>query len=107
MNTLNGLDNAKLLGAVDAVQGLTNGDLSGAVDAVEGLTNGQLLDAVGAVPLVGAVCDQASALTSQSNLLRTGLNGLTTILSGLILGAIFGGVSIPPVLTDPLTCPTP
>jgi hypothetical protein len=107
LNTLNGLDNAKLLGAVDAVQGLSNGDLSGAVDAVEGLTNGQLLDAVGAVPLVADVCDQASALTSQSNLLRTGLNSLTTTLSSSILGAIFGGVGIPPVLTDPLTCPTP
>lgn len=104
---LSGITHSDLAGSMATLNGLDNVKLLGAVDAVGGLTNGQLLDAVDAVPLVADVCDQASALTSQSNLLRTGLNGLTTTLSGSLLGPIFGGVSVPPALTDPLTCPTP
>jgi hypothetical protein len=103
---LDGVTNGDLTGVVSKLDGVTNSDLTGAVDAVAGLTNAQLLEAVGAVPVLESVCDQAASLTAQSNLLRGEVGDLVTTLSGSLLGAIFGGVSLPPAL-DPFACATP
>lgn len=104
---LGGITHGQLLSVLGTLNGVNNAGLLNAVDAVKGLDNTKLTETVDSLPLVGSICDQTSALTSQSNLLRTSLGGLVTTLTGSVLGAIFGGVTLPAVLTDPLNCPAP
>lgn len=83
------------------------GALAFKVEALEGIlsgiSNADLQEAIDAAPLVAAVCDQATLLTEQSNLLGEELDGLVTTLGGTILGAIFGGIEVPAAL-DPFSC---
>ena len=83
--------------------GLLNGDVNGLESILDGITNGELQSAIGAVPVLDTVCDQLSAVTNQSNALRTvisglGLNGVLTALGGLL--------QIPalPAALDPFSC---
>lgn len=83
--------------------GISNGDLTGMLATLQGVTNADLMEAIDAAPLVATVCDQATLLTEQSNLLGEELDGLVTTLGGTILGAIFGGIEVPAAL-DPFSC---
>jgi|GEM_PF-866966 len=105
--TLEGVTNGDLAGALATVKGLSNVQLDEAVKAVNGISNAKLKEAVDVVPLVDKVCDQATALTSQSNLLGEDLGSLVQVLDGVpLLGEIFGGVDVPDEL-DPFACATP
>src|SRR5690242_14012289 len=53
---------------------------------LSGVTNAELLNAIGAVPAVGALCEQAEDLTSQTTALGTTLGSLNTVLTPLLLG---------------------
>ena len=70
-----------------------------------GVTNSGLTQAVKAVPQVGALCTQATSLTSQSNQLGTALGGLS--LNGILTG-LGGLLNIPAVPTalPAFTCPS-
>lgn len=89
------------------LKGITNGDLTGVLGTLDGVTNGELLDAIESTALVGEVCDQTEALTSQVNVLGDEFEDLITTLTGTLLGAIFGGIEVPLPLDESLTCPTP
>jgi hypothetical protein len=78
--------------------GVTNNDLTGVLDTLDGLTNAELLGAVGAVPVLETVCGQVSGLVSQSNLLGGSVGSLVTTLTGTLLGPIFGTVDPPDAL---------
>lgn len=67
-----------------------------------GVTNTELLNAIGAVPAVGALCEQAEDLTSQTTALGSTLSSLNTVLSPLLLG--FSPVTVPTAL-PPFSCP--
>jgi len=69
---------------------------------LSGVTNAELLNAIGAVPAVGALCEQAEDLTSQTTALGTTLSSLNTVLSPLLLG--FSPVTVPTAL-PPFSCP--
>lgn len=66
----------KLEGLEGILGGVTNGDLIGTVAKLNGITGLQLNEAVGTVPVVGSLCTQTSAVTSQANLLRGTIGGL-------------------------------
>lgn len=97
---------AKVAALEGLLQGVTNQDLAGMLATLNGVTNAQLHEAIDAVPLLETVCDQAAALTTQSNLLGTEFENLVTTLTGSLLGAIFGGISAPAAL-EPFSCPAP
>jgi hypothetical protein len=80
------------------LNGVTNNDLTGVLDTLDGLTNAELLGAVGAVPVLKTVCGQVSGLVSQSNLLGGSVGSLVTTLTGTLLGPIFGTVDPPDAL---------
>ena len=69
---------------------------------LNGVTNTDLLGAIDAVPAVGALCEQAEDLTSQTTALGSTLSSLNTVLSPLLLG--FSPVSVPTAL-PPFSCP--
>lgn len=69
---------------------------------LKGVTNAELLNAIDAVPAVGALCEQAEDLTSQTTALGSTLSSLNTVLSPLLLG--FSPVSVPTAL-PPFSCP--
>ncbi|HEV7483932.1 MAG TPA: hypothetical protein VGO13_12620 [Solirubrobacterales bacterium] len=69
---------------------------------LDGVTNVGLTEAVKAVPQVGALCTQATSLTSQSNLLGTAVGGLS--LSG-VLGGLLNIPTLPAALPA-FTCPS-
>lgn len=89
------------------LKGITNGDLTGVIGALDGVTNADLLAAIASTALVGEVCEQTEALTSQVNLLGDEFEGLVTTLSGTLLGAIFGDIEVPLPLDESLDCPAP
>lgn len=89
------------------LKGITNGDLTGVLSTLDTVTNGDLLDAIASTALVGEVCDQTEALTSQVNLLGDEFEDLVTTLTGTLLGAIFGSIEAPPALDESLTCSAP
>lgn len=97
--------------ADDAAMKAQIGDLSVRIAALEGIlqgvTNTDLLAAVASTALLGEVCDQTEALTSQVNVLGDEFESLVTTLTGTLLGAIFGGIEAPPALDESLTCPAP
>jgi hypothetical protein len=80
------------------LNGVTNNDLTGVLDTLDGLTNAELLGAVGAVPVLKTVCGQVSGLVSQSNLLGGSVGSLVTTLTGTLLGPIFGAIDPPDAL---------
>lgn len=69
---------------------------------LNGVTNTELLNAIGLVPAVGALCEQAEDLTSQTTALGSTLSSLNTVLSPLLLG--FSPVSVPTALPA-FSCP--
>ncbi len=71
---------------------------------LDGVTNGDLLGLVEGLPKLDAVCSQLSAVTGQTNLLRSALGGLS--LNGVLssLGGLLNIPALPPALT-PFTCP--
>jgi hypothetical protein len=92
------------------LEGIGKGDLNGLLGKVgnlegvlDGVSNSELTKTIDAVPVLETACQQ---LTSQSNLLGTEFGSLVTTLGGTLLGAIFGGIDVPPAL-DPLDCTTP
>lgn len=72
---------------------------------LQGVSNTGLTAAVKAVPQEGALCTQATSLTSQSNQLGTALGGLS--LNGILTG-LGGLLNIPAVPTalPAFTCPS-
>jgi hypothetical protein len=72
---------------------------------LDGVTNVGLTEAVKAVPQVGALCTQATSLTSQSNLLGAAMGGLS--LNGILTG-LGGLLNIPalPAALPAFTCPS-
>jgi len=68
---------------------------------LQGINNQQLKEAIAAVPVVGELCTQATALTSKSGELGTALGGLSTVLDTLTVLAL---PSIPTAL-PPFSCP--
>lgn len=73
----------------DVLKGITNGDLTGLLAKLQGISATQLQDAIKSVAnvnalssQVGALCTQATSLTSRSNALSSALGGLS--LGGLI-----------------------
>lgn len=68
---------------------------------LNGINNQQLQEAIAAVPVVGELCTQATALTSKSGELGTALGGLSTVLDTLTILAL---PSIPTAL-QPFSCP--
>lgn len=68
---------------------------------LQGIDNQQLKEAIAAVPVVGELCTQATALTSKSGELGTALGGLSTVLDTLTVLAL---PSIPTAL-PPFSCP--
>lgn len=115
---LNGVSNADLTETIDGlplvktdlaglttnVTGLTS-NVAGVEGVLQGVTNTGLTQAVKAVPQVGALCTQATSLTSQSNQLGTALGGLS--LNGILTG-LGGLLNIPAVPTalPAFTCPS-
>ncbi len=79
-------------------------DLLGKIQSLEtilaGVTNGQLKEAIAAVPVVGALCTQATELTSQAN-------GLGSVLSSgfTILKAVFPTLPAVPAFLPAFSCP--
>ena len=69
---------------------------------LSGITNAELLGAIEAVPAVGALCEQAEDLTSQTTALGSTLGSLNTVLNTLLIG--FSPVSVPTAL-PPFSCP--
>lgn len=69
---------------------------------LSGVTNADLLGAIDAVPAVGALCEQAEDLTSQTTALGTTLTSLNTLLNTLV--PLFSPVSVPTAL-PPFSCP--
>jgi hypothetical protein len=69
-----------------------------------GISNAQLKEAIAAVPLVGALCTQATALNEQSKGLGESAQALNTPLDGLIIA--FAPVTVPTALAA-FACPTP
>lgn len=69
---------------------------------LSGVTNTELLNAIGAVPAVGALCEQAEDLTSQTTALGTSLSSLNTVLNPLLIG--FSPVTVPTALPA-FSCP--
>lgn len=97
--------NVKIDSLENTLGGVTNGDLLGAVDAVEGLTNGDLTEAVDSLPVIDALCDQNEALTEQIDLIAGAVGGL-----GLSPALEALGLLEIPALPDPLgsfSCGTP
>lgn len=82
---------SELLTRVESLEGI-----------LKGVTNAELLNAIGAVPVVGALCEQAEDLTSQTTALGSTLSSLNTVLSPLLLG--FSPVSVPTALPA-FSCP--
>lgn len=82
---------SELLTKVQALEGV-----------LSGVTNTELLNAIGAVPAVGALCEQAEDLTSQTTALGTTLSSLNTVLGPLL--PLFSPVSVPTAL-PPFSCP--
>lgn len=73
-----------------------------ALEAIlKGITNAALLEAVGLVPAVGALCQQASGLTSAYNALTTGIEGIA-IVGNPLLGLDFGTL---PSSLSAFSCP--
>lgn len=68
---------------------------------LQGINNQQLKEAIAAVPVVGELCTQATALTSKSGELGSALGGLSTVLDTLTVLAL---PSIPTAL-PPFSCP--
>jgi hypothetical protein len=68
---------------------------------LKGINNQQLQEAIAAVPVVGELCTQATALTSKSGELGTALGGLSTVLDTLTVLAL---PSVPTSLS-PFSCP--
>lgn len=68
---------------------------------LKGINNQQLQEAIAAVPVVGELCTQATALTGKSGELGTALGGLSTVLDTLTILAL---PSIPTAL-PPFSCP--
>jgi len=68
---------------------------------LKGINNQQLQEAIAAVPVVGELCSQATALTSKSGELGTALGGLSTVLDTLTILAL---PSTPTALA-PFSCP--
>jgi len=101
--TIDGLPLVKtsLAGLTTNVTGLTS-NVKGVEDVLQGVTNTGLTQAVKAVPQVGALCTQATSLTSQSNLLGTAVGGLS--LSG-VLGGLLNIPALPTALPA-FTCPS-
>lgn len=83
--------------------------LAGRVEELEGIlagvTNKALTDAIAAVPMVETLCGEVTGLIAQTNQLRGSVDSLVSTLSGTLLGAIFGGVGLPPALPETLSCP--
>lgn len=97
--------NLKLDALEETLGGLDNADLLGAVDATEGLTNGELTEAVQSLPVVDALCEQNEELTKQ-------INTIAGVVGGLGLSPaleVIGLLKIPtlPAALDPFTCGTP
>ncbi|HET9197549.1 MAG TPA: collagen-like protein [Solirubrobacterales bacterium] len=69
---------------------------------LSGVTNAELLNAIGAVPVVGALCEQAEDLTDQTTALGTTFGSLNTVLDTLLLG--FSPISVPTALPS-FSCP--
>jgi hypothetical protein len=55
---------------------------------LKGINNQQLQEAIAAVPVVGELCSQATALTSKSGELGSALGGLKTVLDTLTILAL-------------------
>jgi hypothetical protein len=68
---------------------------------LQGINNQQLKEAIAAVPVVGELCTQATALTSKSGELGSALGGLSTVLGTLTVLAL---PSVPTSLA-PFSCP--
>jgi hypothetical protein len=68
---------------------------------LQGINNQQLKEAIAAVPVVGELCTQATALTSKSGELGSALGGLSTVLDTLTILAL---PEIPTALA-PFSCP--
>lgn len=68
---------------------------------LKGINNQQLQEAIAAVPVVGELCTQATALTSKSGELGSALGGLSTVLDTLTILALH---NIPTAL-PPFSCP--
>jgi hypothetical protein len=68
---------------------------------LKGIDNQQLQEAIAAVPVVGELCTQATALTSKSGELGTALGGLSTVLDTLTILAL----PSTPTALPPFSCP--
>jgi hypothetical protein len=87
----------KVTGLEEVLQGVTNGGLTGALSKLQGVSGMGLQEAVAKVPAVGALCTQATKLTSQSN-----------AFGGLLEGAkVLGSLLFPsvPVALPSFSCP--
>jgi hypothetical protein len=93
-----------LSGVTSNVTGLT-ANVKGVEGVLEGVTNTGLTEAVKAAPRVGALCGQATALTSQSNLLGTALGGLSLNGALTVLGGLLNIPAVPAALPA-FTCPS-
>jgi hypothetical protein len=93
-----------LSGVTSNVTGLTS-NVEGVEDVLKGVTNTGLTEAIKAAPAVGALCTQATALTSQSNLLGTTLGGLSLNGALTVLGGLLNIPALPAALPA-FTCPS-